>query len=558
MISKRRNSTGNRPHGTRRWAISSRAKRLIRETSHANPSRPSKLSHPFDEETLVFFDLETTGGNPRNSTIIEIGLLKVKDGKIIDQLETLINPRTYIPKIVTKITGIYPAHVRDAPVIEEVFEDILKFIGDDPVVSHGVQGDIAYLDHYSQKLFSKKFTNYHICTHLLATKIYPQAQQKKLSFLATEMGFQVKADEVHNAFVDAEMTRFLFEKMVPLIKEKRIYSLQDLLLFQGDYSILDKIGPGLNPDTAWDLPQQSGILFLMNSANEIFFIRAMKNLRGEFAGFFQAKENRYINRILATASSFKFERTNSFFDALNSEYSMSKKLLKTEEFTQKKFKNKSFFQFFPDKNWFEAHFPSVSIAGFSIAEKSFFHYGPLVEGPLGFYFGPFDPNDPEVKNHILHLKDEIVFHTSTRKKHFLEKINHVLGFPVQYRDRHSNEKLLRLLLKEKKRTESLPFLLSKSPISGIGILSNNESKIIEILIFVNGIFREKVNVSYDDSKKISQRNFLKSLFAAYSQEVDVAFPMIFDEARVVAINHFYYWLSQKEGEWIAFHEFDTD
>ena len=66
------------------------------------------------------FDLETTGGNQKTDNIIEIGLVKVTNLKIVDQKTFLIKPIIKIPEFIQKLTSISEEDVVDAPFIEEV------------------------------------------------------------------------------------------------------------------------------------------------------------------------------------------------------------------------------------------------------------------------------------------------------------------------------------------------------------------------------------------------------------------------------------------------------
>ena len=57
--------------------------------------------------TYVVFDLETTGLYPNSGdSITEFGAVKIKDGKIIDRYDELINPGKDLSEEIIKITGI--------------------------------------------------------------------------------------------------------------------------------------------------------------------------------------------------------------------------------------------------------------------------------------------------------------------------------------------------------------------------------------------------------------------------------------------------------------------
>ena len=77
----------------------------------------------------VVFDLETTGLSPEMDAIIEISAIKVKKGNVEDKFSTLVNPQRRIPVAASRVNGITDKMVADAPVLKEVIEDFLSFIG---------------------------------------------------------------------------------------------------------------------------------------------------------------------------------------------------------------------------------------------------------------------------------------------------------------------------------------------------------------------------------------------------------------------------------------------
>lgn len=70
----------------------------------------------------VVFDLETTGVSPQSDKVIEISAVKVRDGKVVDEFSTLVNPMRSIPYGATKVNGITNEMVADKPVFEEVLK----------------------------------------------------------------------------------------------------------------------------------------------------------------------------------------------------------------------------------------------------------------------------------------------------------------------------------------------------------------------------------------------------------------------------------------------------
>mgnify|MGYP003351486747 FL=1 len=98
--------------------------------------------------TFVVLDLETTGGSPGTNAITEIGAQKVKGGKVIGEFQTLVNPGVPIPPFITVLTGITEAMLIPAPKIDEVFPQLLEFLGSENetvIVAHNAQFDLSFL-----------------------------------------------------------------------------------------------------------------------------------------------------------------------------------------------------------------------------------------------------------------------------------------------------------------------------------------------------------------------------------------------------------------------------
>ena len=95
--------------------------------------------------TYVALDLETTGLNPDKDAIIEVGAVKFRDGEIVEEFTTLVNPGRPIPPEITMITRITDRYVLDAPLFERIEAPLLRFVGQAPVVGHNVSFDLGFM-----------------------------------------------------------------------------------------------------------------------------------------------------------------------------------------------------------------------------------------------------------------------------------------------------------------------------------------------------------------------------------------------------------------------------
>jgi ATP-dependent DNA helicase DinG len=162
---------------------------------------------------LVAIDLETTGLDATQDAMIEVGAVRVRDGKITDEFSTLINPGIPIPEFITQLTGIRTADVQDAPAVDKVLPQIIEFVGDSPILAHNITLDASFLYRYN---ILKR--NVRIDTFDLASVLLPRAARYTLSALAADFGIDV--GHAHRALDDAKASallyNFLWEKALAL------------------------------------------------------------------------------------------------------------------------------------------------------------------------------------------------------------------------------------------------------------------------------------------------------------------------------------------------------
>lgn len=185
-----------------------------------------KNSHGQDlNSTYVVFDLETTGLNKRTDKIIEIGAVKIENGKIKDRFSTFVNPQQPIEPKVSKLTGIYDEMVGDAPVEEEILPEFIDFIGDSILVAHNASFDTAFIRRYMTER-GNNLDNTIIDTVGLARTLLPKLSNFKLDTVCVELG--VSLENHHRAVHDAEATALCFLEFIKMLEKKSITSVDSI------------------------------------------------------------------------------------------------------------------------------------------------------------------------------------------------------------------------------------------------------------------------------------------------------------------------------------------
>ena len=158
---------------------------------------------------FVVFDLETTGAKTPPCRITEIGAYRVKNGRIAEEFQTLVNPETPIPPFISQLTGITDAMVRNAPTFRQIAHEFLDFIGDSVLVAHNAHFDLRFLNHEIGRMYEDyRVANAHLCTVQLSRKLLPHIENHRLNTLAAH--YRVALVNHHRASDDAHATAHIF------------------------------------------------------------------------------------------------------------------------------------------------------------------------------------------------------------------------------------------------------------------------------------------------------------------------------------------------------------
>ena len=177
------------------------------------------------DTTYCVFDLETTGFSPKLEKITEIGIMKVKDGKVIDTFSSFVNPEKPIPQRVVEVTNITDDMVRNAETIDKVLPKILDFMKGSVLVAHNAEFDIGFLKHFSKEL-GYEFDFTYIDTLTLAQDIFYDFKTYKLGRIAKNLG--IKVEVAHRALDDVDTTVKVFNIMMKELKERGAKTLEDI------------------------------------------------------------------------------------------------------------------------------------------------------------------------------------------------------------------------------------------------------------------------------------------------------------------------------------------
>ena len=179
-----------------------------------------------NDYTYLVFDLETTGLDNQRDEIIEIGAVKIKDGKIIDRYSSIVCPEQSIPLKITELTGISQEMVNDAPCITDIIDEFLDFAGDAVLTAHNVSFDYGFMRSILKRTGRPYPDNPVLDTLSLSRALYPGLKNHKLNTLCEKFGINLKNH--HRSLDDAEATAELLLYMFKELKNKGISILREI------------------------------------------------------------------------------------------------------------------------------------------------------------------------------------------------------------------------------------------------------------------------------------------------------------------------------------------
>jgi len=298
---------------------------------------------PFDEAEFSVLDVETTGLTPRYNGVIEIGIVKVKGLKIVERYSSFINPGRPVPYYITQFTGITDDDIFNAPLFEDIAEEVTKFISGSVITAHNLSFDRSFLNKEFLMMGKEKPTNPQLCTLRLSKSLYPELRSRSLSSLSYYL--KVKLINAHRALPDAEATAHILIRMLKQLKKaNEVKTLSELLSLQVIPSQKEtriRISKHLKEDV-YSLPEAPGVYYFLNSKGRVIYIGKAKSLSKRVRSYFLLTAPRKAKRIIKQTKRIKYEITNSELTALLSEAELIKLINPRHNLQLKHYGNKYF------------------------------------------------------------------------------------------------------------------------------------------------------------------------------------------------------------------------
>lgn len=170
---------------------------------------------------FVVFDSETTGLDPETDAVVQLGAVRLVNGRIIraETFEMLVNPGRKIPASATKVHRITDEMVADAPPFAEARAAFHAFAKGAVIVAHNAPFDMAFL-HRAQDDRGLMFDNPVLDTVHLSAVVFGGSAEHTLDAIGARLGIDIAADLRHTALGDALATAEIFAALLPILEAR--------------------------------------------------------------------------------------------------------------------------------------------------------------------------------------------------------------------------------------------------------------------------------------------------------------------------------------------------
>lgn len=171
-------------------------------------------------DKAICLDTETTGISVlEGHRLISIGAVKLENGKIVDEIEWIINPKREIDIEATRVHGFTLNELRDKPIFRDIAQEFLDYIEDTPLVIHNSSFDLSFLDYQLNEVGMARPKTQIIDTLELARESLEQSKSSNLDALMKLMGIDWIDRTHHGALKDCWALAYVYICMSKAAKE---------------------------------------------------------------------------------------------------------------------------------------------------------------------------------------------------------------------------------------------------------------------------------------------------------------------------------------------------
>ena len=238
-------------------------------------------------------DLETTGGMAGRHRVIEVGIVLLDGGVVVERWSSLVNPGLRIPPSIEGFTGITSAMVADAPSFDELRAEVRRRLDGRLFVAHNARFDYGFLRSEFRRC-GERFAAPVLCTVRLSRALFREHARHNLDALIERHGLDCL--QRHRALGDAAVLPPLLAACERAAGSARMQEAAVAMLGES------RLPPQLPPDLADDLPEGPGVYLFRGEGGALLYVGKSRNLRsrviGHFAGEHRSGKEARLTRLV--------------------------------------------------------------------------------------------------------------------------------------------------------------------------------------------------------------------------------------------------------------------
>ncbi len=230
-----------------------------------------------DDLDLAIVDVETTGVNPASDRVIEVAVVRVSRGRVVEEFSSLVDPERRLSHRIWSLTGITDEDLRGAPLFRQIKDDLLRLLEGSILVAHNARFDYGFL----RKEFEREKIGYSsrcLCTARLSRMLFPQFRRHSLDAIIER--FSLGCPHRHRALDDAKVLWDFMGFIKGTIGEGRIAEAIDALLKAPTFPAL------LDESSVLSLPRSPGVYIFYGRGREALYVGAATNIRDSVQSMF--------------------------------------------------------------------------------------------------------------------------------------------------------------------------------------------------------------------------------------------------------------------------------
>jgi DNA polymerase III epsilon subunit family exonuclease len=242
---------------------------------------------PLEAARFVVVDLETTGLRPGQARICEIGAVRVEGLTPAGTFETLVDPGTRLPAIVSSLTGILDADLVGAPGPAAAVRRFLEFAGDAVLVAHNARFDVGFLNREVEHLTGRRLAVPVVDTVGLARRLLA-GRVARASLASLSYYFGTSAQPCHRALPDAEATAEVLVALIGLAQERGAETVADLCRLSAPKArrVYEK------RSLAFGAPTRPGVYLFRGPGDQVLYVGRARDLRARLRSYFRSDRQR--------------------------------------------------------------------------------------------------------------------------------------------------------------------------------------------------------------------------------------------------------------------------